>query len=166
MNAAIFAKAAGTEPPVVMQLPVDTDGRFDVRLPASTNEVVATVAAPGFSFRMFRVAANDLHDAAIAMDQHGGSLILDLASVPTGARAYVMHGGVALAAHVVAYLGGGRLHVDGGKTIIEIPQIEAGDYSLCASPDRCVSGTLERGGRLTLSVAPHTVESVLLNGSN
>src|SRR5207237_952819 len=28
MNAAIFAKAAGTEPPVVMQLPVDNDGRF------------------------------------------------------------------------------------------------------------------------------------------
>lgn len=159
MNAAIFATPAGAEPPVIAAMPVDPDGRFDVRLPSRTSDVVAAIAAPGFSLRMIHLPASEAHDATIALDQHGGSLVLELSDAPAGMQPYLIHGGVVLRANVVAYLGAGRRRADGDNTIIEIPQIEAGTYSLCwmsspsAASNRCASGTLARDGTLKLSGA-------------
>ena len=143
MNAGIFVAPAGVEPPAISLLPVNADGRFDVRLPPHTEEAVVAAAAPGFAFRILRVPVTT-SDADIAVDQQGGTLVIDAGDD----HPVVMHNGAALSANIVAYLAGAR-RVDAKS--FEIAQAEAGTYSLCSSGDQCVSGTLARGGRLVLT---------------
>jgi hypothetical protein len=153
MSAGIFAVAAGSEPPVLSPVPVNAEGRFDIRLPPRTNEVDIAAAAPGFSFRMLRMPVPKGNDADIAVDQQGGALTVEMENARGALRAYLVHNGMVLAANIVAWLANAR-PLD--RTSFEIPQIEAGSYSLCwmsnahANAERCVSGTLARHGKLTL----------------
>ena len=153
MSAGVFITPAGVDPPVISPIPVNAEGRFDVRLPPRTSEVVIAAAAPGFSFRMLRMPVPRDGDADIAVDQQGGALVVE----SDGSPAFIVHNGATLAVNVLAYLAGARRI---NQNSFEVPQIEAGTYNLCASADRCVSGTLARGGRLVLTSSRAKEQSI------
>jgi hypothetical protein len=172
-TAGIFAIPAGSDPQVISAVPVTADGRFDVRLPPRTGEAVVTAAAPGFSFRMLRmpVPAGG-GDSDIAVDQQGGTLIVEAEDARSPLRPYLIHNGVALPANVVAYLSSARPLANAREMMMfQISPIEAGAYSLCWMPradvqsDRCASGTLARNGTLTLQAPPLGARSFVLSGA-
>jgi hypothetical protein len=159
MSASLYVAPADSEPPIIGLIPLNADGRFDILLPPRTEEVYLTANAPGFSFRMMRMPVpHGGTDAEVAVDQLGGTLTVEVETPHGPLRPYLVHNGVAIRATVVAYLSGAHtLARDDAKTIFEIPQIEAGSYSLCwmsrpdiGSAQRCVSGTLARQGTLAL----------------
>jgi len=163
INASLFATPAQTAPPAIVSMPVDAVGEFQLEVPAATRDIVAAVSAPGFAFRMMRIpVTRDVIE--VAMDQSGGTLVIDATD-----NAYVVHGGVALRSHIAAYLGHGH---PAGKDAYEIPDVEPGVYSLCTltegealmaahPPDRCESGTLARGGTLTLKRSKPELKAAL-----
>jgi hypothetical protein len=130
--------------------------------------VTASVYAPGFAFRFLRVQPKRDVATDLAIDAGGGTLIVE-SPVSRGAlRPWLLHNGGAFMAQTVAYLSHARLLADPvAKVHFETPSMEQGLYSLCwMTPDearlgdaalipagRCSSGTLARGGVLTLRMA-------------
>jgi len=146
MTGGVFVTPVGVLPPYMALLPLTPEGRFDVPLPPHTDEVIVIAAAPGFSSRMIRTVVPQDGDAEIAVDQQGGTLVIE--SSEAAIQLLVTHNGATLPLSMVGYLAGGHRPT---PHTTEFPQIEPGAYSVCASPDRCDSGTLARGGRLVLT---------------
>jgi len=142
----VFVTPAGLVPSFMTLLPLTPEGRFDVPLPPHTDEVVVIASAPGFSSRMMRTPVPLDGEAEIAVDQQGGTLIIESSEEPV--HVFLTHNGATLPLSMVDYLAGGHRLT---PHTIEFSQIEPGTYSICASADRCDSGTLARGGRLVLT---------------
>jgi hypothetical protein len=108
MTGSIFVAPSGVLPRFIAAFPVTAEGRFDVRLPPHTDDVVVTASAPGFSFRMLRMPVPRDGDADIAVDQQGGTLVIELDDT----RPFIVHNGAALDAR-------------GGRLVLMSPRAEA-----------------------------------------
>jgi hypothetical protein len=149
----------------------DAQGRFQLRLPRRTQEILLSVSAPGFSFRMLRVPVPESRAIAVGLEQTGGSLVvqgeqpLDL-SDPNAPMIYLLHGGAVepLPTLMSWAVASGAPHNGSGRTVI--PNLEPGFYQAClvlpaewaglsfgiVPKGRCASGSLAANGELTLKV--------------
>ena len=159
----------------------DQDGGFEVKLPPGSMEVGLTVGAPGYALKMVRMPVstapmptssegNASADAnTITLDASGGTLTLNLQpparSLENIGTAYLVHNGAIEDAGTLAGWGTDQAGASGdGQAVVEA--IEPGVYALCLladtaelatlwlsspPPDRCRTGTVERGRTLSLS---------------
>lgn len=157
----------------------DAQGHFELRLPRKTQQILMSASAPGFSFRMLRVAVPENPAIVVSLEQTGGSLIvekeppLDLTD-PNAPMVYLLHGGSVEPLPILMSwaIASGSPQDGSGRTII--PNLEPGPYQAClALPsewaglsfgivphDRCVSGSLPANGELRLKVPGLTKMSV------
>ena len=127
--------------------------------PGANPSFSVSATGTGLSYQWFK-------GASALPGQTGSSLSLNNVSANDASAYSVTVSGVCgnsvtssatLAVNVLAYLAGAR-RID--QNSFEVPQIEAGTYNLCASADRCVSGTLARGGRLVLTSSRAKEQSI------
>jgi hypothetical protein len=160
MGAALYATKPGDRTRPIILTRVDPEGRFDIRFPAATSEVVVAINAPGFAFRFTRTQL-DSNDQNFAVEQNGGALSIDTPAVKSGLRPYLMHNGAALPATAVGFVAGAPFQANFSERVrFQIPSMEPGVYSLCwvaegpSAPSDippCVTGALAPHGTLTLS---------------
>ncbi len=156
----------------------DAQGHFDLRLPPKTQEILVSVSAPGFAFRMLRVSIPENHSFGVNLDQTGGTVVLqgggDLDPAdPKAPAVYLLHGG---AFEPLPLLEGWAIAAGGSTGDPErtaIPSLEPGPYQAClvfrserpgldfgiVPRDRCVSGTLAANGELVLKLPSHEANS-------
>jgi hypothetical protein len=160
LGAALFATRPGDHRPIILSQ-VDPEGRFDIRFPAATADVMVAINAPGFAFRLARAPLGD-DEETFAVDQNGGSLSVDTAASRSGLRPYLMHNGASLPALAVARIAEVPLLANLTERVrFQIPAMEPGSYSLCWLADErsappaqappCISGVLAPHGSLTLA---------------
>jgi len=159
LGSALYATAPGdTTRPVILSR-VDPEGRFDIRFPAATREVMVAINAPGFAFRLGRVPVTT-DEQTFAVEQNGGTLIVDGPSVRSGRRPYLLHNGGTLSALAAAYVAGATFNANLSERVaFRIASAEPGPYSLCwladgsSAPSNapCISGVLAPHGTLTLA---------------
>jgi hypothetical protein len=148
----------------------DAQGRAVVRLSGKAQQILLSVSAPGFSYRMLRVPVPPDSTLPVGLDQAGGNLVVENQPIdptdPNQPVVYVFHGGSLeplLGLRQWANLSGTQN--DGlGRSLI--PNLEPGSYeaSLALPSEwlglsfgilpqgRCASGTLSVNGELTLKV--------------
>jgi hypothetical protein len=153
-------------------------GAFEITdIPKEARELIVSVAAFGYAFRVLRVGLDSTEPLTIAVSEASGTLVIDsyhrlVPDVP--ARVNLMRP-VGILKHGNAFVSLGLLHnwanANGGGTLDDatrfvIPRMEPGDYALCVgfpneSPllivsgrerDRCTGGTVYANGELTLTV--------------
>ncbi|MEA2336337.1 MAG: hypothetical protein QOE82_344 [Thermoanaerobaculia bacterium] len=158
LGAALYATRPGDPRPIVLSR-VDPEGRFDIRFPAATQEVVVAINAPGFAFRLAKTPLSK-DEQTFAVEQNGGTLSIDQPATRSGLRPYLIHNGAALPAVAAAYVAGATFSAnlaDRGR--FQIASAEPGPYSLCwlaegvaaVTNTPCVSGVLAPHGTLTLA---------------
>jgi hypothetical protein len=169
-GARIKAAPAGTPYIASRIYTSDAQGRAEIRLAGKTQQVLLSLSAPGFSYRMLRVPVPSDSTLPVGLDQVGGSLVVENQPIdpmdPNEPMVYVLHGGS------LEPLVGLRQWADLSGTQNEgldrslIPNLEPGAYEAClALPSewlglsygvlpqgRCASGTLSVNGELTLKV--------------
>jgi hypothetical protein len=145
------------------QTATDEEGRFRLFFSPGTSSALISVNAPGYAYRMLRLAVRT--DAVpVIVESSGGTLILTPPpKSDDDGRPYLIHAGAIFPLGGVGMLSSANVDATGR---IAIPLAEEGAYSLCMlapaqivaaangwlSPDRCASGLLPRGGALTLEV--------------
>lgn len=163
-GAAVSAYPTGGWMPALLRVPAGPSGEFDLRLPPGTRDVTLAVAAPGYAFRMMRVAPRG-EAIDVAVDQSGGTLAVDVPRAERGRHPYLVHDGAVFSAAAASYFSGARM-LDGARLRFEIAQTEPGGYSVCWLADaevlaaatgvlpagRCTSGLLSRQGSLRLAM--------------
>jgi hypothetical protein len=143
----------------------DSDGRFEETVPIDETELGLTVIAPGYATRMTRVRSDDT-PIEIPLTTTGGALIVDLPrGGPAGARSVLLRRADSVEwLDYLAQWGSASSGAQGRR--VTLPLIESGAYTAClvarsevpalwagdAPSGRCVSGTLDDGGRLVLSL--------------
>jgi len=170
-GARIKAAPAGLPYISVPSFTSDAQGGFRLRLPRRTQEILLSVSAPGFSFRMLRVPVPENRTIAVGLEQTGGNLVvqgeqpLDL-SDPNAPMIYLLHGGAVepLPTLMSWAVASGAPHDGSGRAVI--PNLEPGIYQAClvlpsewaglsfgiVPQGRCASGSLAANGELTLKV--------------
>ena len=148
------------------------DGRFEMRLPAETTEVVLTVLAPGFALTRRTVPMGDAGD--VVLSRWGGTLDIGLPGEiawgdPMAPRPFVIDAtGSKLYLGLLlqwARLNGVAADLGAEPDRVEIPLMSPGVYSLCwvtgaeaydprSRGSGCVGGELTAGGALPLSLPP------------
>lgn len=170
-GARIKAAPAGMPYIGLRTVATDAQGRFEVRLPPKTQEMILTVAAPGFAFRILRVPVPEDRKLGIGVEQLAGTLVIEPQDSldyrdPNSPMVYLLRGGAVenlptLLAWAATSGAGPRQE---GRAVI--PGVEPGDYQVCLAlpserlgldfgitpPDRCAGGTLASNGELTLKV--------------
>jgi uncharacterized protein (DUF2141 family) len=145
------------------QITSDEEGRFRLQFAPGTRSAVVSVTAPGYAYRMLRLAPQP-EPVPVFVETTGGTLVLAPPEKATeGTMPYVIHAGAILPLRVAAWLGGADADASGRVTI---GLAEEGAYSLCSlttseiaaaadgwrPAERCSSGLLARGGSLALNV--------------
>jgi hypothetical protein len=140
----------------------DPEGHFMVAVPAAAAQVSVTVSAPGFAYRFFAVDLNPGQVLPIRLDQNAGRLeILVEEQQESQLQPIVFHGGAFLAIQNLLNAGG---QWDGPTFSME--NLESGQYEVCMTTpfeapafarstrpkERCASGFLPPGGRLSLNL--------------
>ena len=147
----------------------DTAGHFQHPLPPNAQDLVVSVAAPGYAYRLMRTAAGK-EPLNVHLDQAGGALEIEVGAEKDGMKPFVIHDGVAMTAWSFAYLSHALLFGDPARRLkFETPEVAPGEYSLCwlksleeaaaPPPGRCVSGTVVPQSRLALRFAADESES-------
>ena len=159
MGAALYATRPFDPRPIILSR-ADPEGRFDIRFPAATQEVVVAIHAPGFAFRLARSTVGQ-EEQTFAVDQNGGTLFVDAPATRDGLRPYLTHNGASLPAFAAAYVAGATFSANLAERVkFQIASTEPGPYSLCwlaeggaANGDapRCISGVLAPHGTLMLA---------------
>jgi hypothetical protein len=159
IGAALFAAKPGELTRPVILSRVDPEGRFDLRFPAATSDVMIAINAPGYAFRLARSPVGS-EEQTFAVEQNGGTLFVDAPPVRSGLRPYLLHNGAALPAIAAAYVAGATFGANLAERVkFNIASVEPGPYSLCWIADGasagsgapCVSGVLAPHGTLTLA---------------
>lgn len=150
----------------------DPDGRFRLRMPASSSTAGLLVMAGGYALRMMRVGVDPNAPLEIGVERHGGTLVVEMGRrVDEAGRAlavpWLVHDGAFFTPLLLQrwsrHLGIAQDRPDR----LVLPDVESGEYALCAGPDatralrrggeppaaRCVSGFLAPGGELRLELA-------------
>ncbi len=150
----------------------DAEGRFEAGVPAGAQEILLTVAAPGFSLRMLRLPASAAGtELEIPLEEAGGTLVIEWPDLEihegdgNAPQIFLLHGG--------AFEGLGYFHFWSqfhGVTTAEkqrrtLPRMEPGEYAACAVPVAqvftllagavqapCARGSLTASGELVLRV--------------
>jgi len=166
-------KAAPAGIPYIGARPVTSDaqGRFEIRVPRPTRELLLSVSAPGFAYRMLRVPVPENREIGVNLDQTGGTLVVEKEGGldymdPNAPSVGVLHGGsVEGLPTLVNWAIAAGIYPKGSERSV-IPNLEPGPYQTCLvypsewigldfgilPRDRCVSGTLAANGELTLKV--------------
>jgi hypothetical protein len=137
----------------------DVTGRFQANLPGGSDEVILTVAAPGYGLKILSVPPSG--NVTVPVYREGGTLVLRFpgAGDPWAALrgAVLRQNGHALpSASLVRWAGlqGGGLTEAGA---LRIPRLEFGQYELCRRGEghrnaSCVGGFLPPEGELPLTL--------------
>ncbi len=152
----------------------DAEGNFELELPARTRNVILSIGAPGFGFRILRVAVPPPEEALIIpVSSNFGTLAVDLPPGLDRARwdapqAAIFHGGGYAGLFLLQDWAGfqGRGVAESENRYV-IPSMEPGEYTAClcrlhelprlllgqqGDPD-CARGYLSAGGELELPLA-------------
>lgn len=170
-GARIRAAPAGLPYLSVPLVTSDAQGHFEVRLPRAAKEIHLSVGAPGFAFRMLRLPVPESRFVGLNLDQAAGTLIVekeaDLDFLDPGSpMIYILHGSsfVGIAQLMGWAVQSGAPTGESGQTVV--PSLEPGPYQACLvlpqerpgldfgilPQSRCVSGSLNPNGELTLKV--------------
>ena len=149
----------------------DEDGRFELELSADAQNLILTVAAPGFAYRMLRASAAQ-EQVIIQVSQTIGSLVVALpdsvdlrnwdSPIPV-----VLHNGAFAALSQLSRWAAFNGTTPDSSNVVVAPLMEPGDYSACwiapgqigafvaglAGPMKCESGNLTAFGELHLTLA-------------
>ena len=149
----------------------DVQGHFEVVLPPTAKEILLSVGAPGFAFRMLRLPVPEDRQFVVGVDQAAGTLVIERREAldaldPNAPMIVVLRNGSAEAlSHLLGWaLISGAPHQDSMRSII--PVVEPGDYQACwvlpaeydaitfgVTPQgRCAKGFLAPGGELSLKL--------------
>ena len=108
-------------------------------LPPAAKEMLLAVAAPGFAFRMLRLAVPEDRQLALGVDQTAGTLVIENddpldALDPNAPMIYVLKSGAskALPLLVAWARAAGSPSLDPKQKVI--PAVEPGDYQACLGP--------------------------------
>ena len=149
----------------------DAQGLFKLMLPAESRQVVLTVAAPGFAFRMVRLPIND-RQIGVRVETLGGTLVLDFEEPPwsdDGIGPYVFHNDAYSGLFPLVQWGrftDGEVDNHLERTHFVFPMLSPGDYGVCIlsaqealsvgnswrALKHCASGYLPPNGELKLVV--------------
>lgn len=159
--------------PAILSASATTDARgdFELFLPPQTREILLTVSAPGFAFRMLRLPVPPEGGLTIGVEQVAGTLVIETVEPldwtdPSGPGVYVLRdGAVAGLSSLRAWaMAAGVPPADRQRSVI--PLIEPGEYQAClilpgerpgldlgiVPPQRCVRGALTPNGELALKL--------------
>ena len=104
----------------------DFEGRFRVPVERQSRNMTATVAAPGFAFRMFPLPAEPQQPLEVRVDQQGGRLVLE-GDFSDAGHLFLFHGG--------AFVSIGSLETSGiahrDRALVVMDNIEPGPYDVC-----------------------------------
>jgi hypothetical protein len=170
-GARVKAAPAGLPYIGVRSVTSDAQGRFELRLPRKTQEILVSLGAPGFTYRMRRLPVPENRTLTLGLEQTGGTLVvqtehpLDLTD-PNAPMVYLLHQGAVepLPALLGWAASAGAPH-DGSARMI-VPNLEPGAYQACLvlpsewaglsfgvlPKGRCAGGFLSANGELALSV--------------
>lgn len=135
---------------IMPETTTDGDGRFELKLPAGTRSFDLMVQAPGFALGMGLVVIQDGKFLTITADQNGGELSME---IPVGADTVLRHDGAEFRARWLATLSRFPIESQDGWDLVRLPNVEAGEYTLCAN-GRCQTGFVPPNGRLALTLRP------------
>lgn len=117
----------------------DHEGRFELRLPPNTTEIVANVYPRGFALRMLRLPLPPSGEIDIWVEQNGGDLLIDFDGRPSyslySEKTLVLlrHGGGSQALHGLGnWWRQNRVQerpLSPHQTVV--PSLEPGEYALC-----------------------------------
>ncbi|HKV09963.1 MAG TPA: carboxypeptidase-like regulatory domain-containing protein [Thermoanaerobaculia bacterium] len=139
------------------------DGSFILSFPANVQAFHLTVLAPGYAFRMLPVVVERGKALEVPVETSGGTLVLEMPGLRReGPQPLLAHNGTFTPLPLLSrWLRLQRVQSrDPGRIVI--PNMEAGDYSVCRNAglelrqgkeppgDRCVSGFLPPHGELVL----------------
>jgi hypothetical protein len=155
----------------------DVEGRFTTRLPPGTREVSLVVYPPGFALRALRLPVDPGMPVTLPVEAAGGTLVLE-STTPlsrddfTSAGVAALHNGVLL--YYVNLRNWSAFNGQAGDPRrLVIPQVEAGEYTVCRifqdepavllagglPTDRCVTGHVPALGEAVLKVPPEPTRS-------
>jgi hypothetical protein len=143
--------------------PTDAEGHFRYPLPPHSNDLIVSVAAPGYAFRLMRVAP-DSKPLNLRVEQLGGFLEVSAPLEREGMKPYIVHDGAAITAWGFGWLANAKFFADPAERLqFEMDDVAPGEYSLCwlkgveeaiAPPaGRCVSGFVVPQAHLALRFA-------------
>ncbi len=163
------------EPSQVFGLPIftdstTTDGAFELRLPATTQDYFLSVAAPGFGFRFFRVPVATEQPVIVPVTKASGSLVIELPDsvdrrLWNAPGVFLYHQGALESLGYLLFWAAfnGQQNGDAQQRLL-IPGMEPGEYRAClihssrrlavlegGSDETCVTGYLPHAGQLELS---------------
>lgn len=168
-GARVKAAPAGLPYGTIGTVTSNAEGRFELKLPPTTREILLSVAAPGFAFRMLRIPVPENRTLHLGLEQVAGTLVIERDDPidftdPNGKMIYLLRGGsIEPLATLLAWAAlAGASTQDEKRTVI--PGVEPGDYQVCwASPAErtaleygvipagsCASGSVQANGELTL----------------
>jgi hypothetical protein len=159
--------------PVILSASATTGagGEFELFLPPQARDVLLTVSAPGFAFRMLRLPVPAEGGVTVGVEQIAGTLVVETMEPldgmdPNGPGVYVLRdGAVAGLTSLRAWaMASGVPPSDPQRSVI--PRIEPGEYQAClilpgerpgldfgiVPPQRCARGTLIPNGELALKL--------------
>jgi len=168
-GARVKAAPAGLPYGTIGTVTSNAEGRFELKLPPKTREILLSVAAPGFAFRMLRVPVPENRTLHLGLEQVAGTLVIERDEPidftdPNAKMIYLLRGGsIEPLPTLLAWAAlAGASAQDERRTVI--PGVEPGDYQVCwASPSErlalefglippgtCASGSVQANGELTL----------------
>ncbi|HEX6901417.1 MAG TPA: carboxypeptidase-like regulatory domain-containing protein [Thermoanaerobaculia bacterium] len=174
-GARVKAAPAGLPYSTIGTVTSNAEGRFELRLPPKTQEILLSVGAPGFAFRMLRIPVPESRTLNLGLEQLAGTLVIertvpiDFGDINSGTL-YLLRGGsiepLTTLLSWAALSGAPR-----DETRFIIPGLEPGDYKVCWAtpsertaleyglipPGACASGSVQANGELTLK-APEVRE--------
>lgn len=149
----------------------DAQGHFQVTLPRAAREMLLSVGAPGFAYRMLRLPVPENRTLGVNLDQTGGTLRVENEggidyTDPNAPMVGILHGGSVegLAMLTSWAVASGVVPKSTERTVV--PNMEPGPYQACLiypsewvgldfgiiPHDRCANGTLLPNGELVLKV--------------
>jgi len=153
------------------------NGNFELRLPWNTREVFLSVGAPGFAFRMAKVALDPGEPLLLPVEPAMGTIVIEVPHSLSRARwnapkVFLSHGG---SIEALGYLlTWSRFHGfdTSSDDLFILPAMESGAYTACrlhfterllpltssSESQDCVSGYLSPNGELRLHFAPAETE--------
>lgn len=152
----VTPKRGGTEYPFAVkpQGVTDPTGRFTVAVPADADRLDLVIMPPGFALTTRTVPGVPDEPLEIAVDGHGGDLILQLGGPTDGAEEpgggggelpLVLHDGVVLGPPALHRWASLKLERNADSSRLVVPAVAPGSYTACwFSPER-YARSLERG---------------------
>jgi hypothetical protein len=148
VDARLTALQRGVQSEFVPTTVTGAGGQFELILPPGTRVFDLILQAPGFALAAGRVAVEPKMFLTLTVDQKGGGLSLEL---PAAGDAVLRHEGAEFPLRWLVTMAGGSIERRDGSDVATIPNVEAGEYTLCGG-GTCRTGLVTPHGLLRLSV--------------